>query len=314
MMPRKATFAFVMLTAAFFLTNFAPQVDFPVMKGPYFGQSPPGMEPELFAPAILSGEKPAFCSVFSPGGHEFYFVSSIEGEEHGGILCMKRVNDIWTRPEPAPFNSSQIENDVCLSPDGYRLFFRSWRPLPGRDAPEESSVIWFTTRTKSGWADPQPVECGGVPLRAGYPSVVNNGTLYFPHRSESNVGESDIHRSQFINGSYAAPENLGTTVNTKYIEGDLCVAPDESFLVVSCWNRPDNSGESDLYISFRRSDDTWTKLMNMGRVINSEHNENCPTISPDGKYFFFFRYDGKRSNTYWVSAKIIGKLRPEDLR
>ena len=28
--------------------------DFPVLKGPYLGQKPPGMNPEIFAPGIIS--------------------------------------------------------------------------------------------------------------------------------------------------------------------------------------------------------------------------------------------------------------------
>jgi hypothetical protein len=258
----------------------------------------------------MSTDQVAFCSVFSPGGNEFYFTTKLEGEEHGDIVWMRRVDDTWTRPEPVTFNSSQIENDMCISPDGSRMFFRSWRALPGSDTPVERSVIWSTILTKTGWGAPHPVEAGGKPLIAGYPSVTTSGTLYFPYRSEANVGESDIHRSRFIDGAYGKPENLGPTINTQYTEGDLCVAPDESFLVVSCWNRPDNKGESDLYISFRGSDGEWTKLENMGSPVNSEDNENCPTLSPDGKYFFFFRYDGKSSNTYWVDAKIIDSYKP----
>jgi hypothetical protein len=110
------------------------------------------------------------------------------------------------------------------------------------------------------------------------------------------------------------PINLGNSINTKHAEGDMCVAPDESFLVISCWRRPDNNGERDLYISFRNKiDGSWTKLINMGKIINNEHNENCPMISPDGKYFFFFRYDPttKKAMTYWIDIKIIENLKPE---
>ena len=31
--------------------------DWPVLKGPYIGQKPPGMTPEIFAPGIISTEK-----------------------------------------------------------------------------------------------------------------------------------------------------------------------------------------------------------------------------------------------------------------
>jgi hypothetical protein len=74
--------------------------------------------------------------------------------------------------------------------------------------------------------------------------------------------------------------------------------------------------ESDLYISFHKSDGSWTKLINMGEPINNELIENCPMISPDGKYFFFLRYNPaiKKAVTYWVSAQIIEALKCDKLK
>ena len=295
---------------------FARQENFPVLKGPYFGQKPPGMEPETFAPAILATGKHAFCSVFSPCGAEFYFVTDLEENNTGDIVWTRRVANVWTKPEATPFNSRYTDNDICITPDGYRVFWRSWRPLPGQSKPEERSYIWFSVRTQNGWSKAEPVKCGGDFLPAGYPSITSNGTLYFPYRSESNIGESDIHRSRFIHGSFSKPKNLGPSINTKFVEGDMCVAPDESFLVVSCWNRPDNNGESDLYISFRDQNGVWSALKNMGKPINNEQNENCPMISPDGKYFFCFRYNPTTdtSATYWVNIKIIDVLKPIEMK
>lgn len=285
-----------------------------MLEGPYFGQPPPGRQPELFAPAILSAESWAFCSVFSPQMTEFFFVTDIGEDEAADLTWMRQVKGRWTRPVAAPFNDSRYtDNDICISSDGNKVFFRSWRPLPGSDKPQERSVIWTADRTKDGWSAPRPVLCGGVPLRAGYPSVAKDGTLYFSYRHESNVGESDLYLARLDDGVYGTPESLGTIINTRYIEGDMCVAPDESFLVVSCWHRPDNRGESDLYISFRKADGTWMKLKNMGDLINSEENENCPTVSPDGKYFFFFRYNPKTEsdNTFWVDISVIDSYRPK---
>jgi hypothetical protein len=89
---------------------------------------------------------------------------------------------------------------------------------------------------------------------------------------DKNTGNVDIHCSHLVSGTCTSPENLGSTINTEYIEGDLCVSPDERFIIVSCWERPDNTGggESDLYISFRQSDGTWTKLINMGESVNTK--------------------------------------------
>ena len=297
-------------------SNCTQKSDFPVLKGPYLGQNPPGTIPELFAPEVFSEFKYTFCSVFSPDGTEYYFAAARSDSDKAGIYWMQRMNNRWTRPEPAPFNSPEINHDMRFLADGSTIFFQSWRPLPGSNTPDALGCLWFSVRQKDGWGAPQPVMCGGEILRAGYPDISSDGTLYFSTR-DKNTRNVDIHRSRLINGAYTAPENLGSPINTEYIEGDLCVSPDEKFIIVSCWERPDNTGggESDLYISFRQSDGNWTPLKNMGEMINTQYIENCPTISPDQRYFFFQRFDGiDKSETFWVDAKIIADLKPEELK
>jgi hypothetical protein len=292
------------------------QDEFPVFKGPYLGQQPPGMTPRVFAPEIFSKSGPewTFDATFAPGGNEFYFTRHDQDKGYDTIMCMRRIGNTWTKPEAVQFNSEVNSHNLCISPDGKRIFFRSWRPLPGSDVPEDRPFLWFVERTQIGWSEPQSVKCGGAHYRASRPGVAQDGTLYFAHRSEKTSGQSDIYRSRFIDGSYSAPENLGSTINTKYLEGDLFVAPDESFIVVSCWDRPDNSGESDLYISFRRGDGSWGALENLGGPINTSNNENCPTLSPDGKYFFYLSVDAQseppRCSTYWVDARILDRFKP----
>jgi hypothetical protein len=37
------------------------------------------------------------------------------------------------------------------------------------------------------------------------------------------------------------------------------------------------------------------------------HSETCPSLSPDGRYLFFSRYNepGGLSNIYWISSAVI---------
>ncbi len=309
---------FFVMSVLLVFSSLTAQENLPVYKGPYLGQKPPGKTPVEFAPLLFAAHKPAFGTVFSPDGNEFYFVADVGGEEGGDIVCMKRVNDVWTAPQAADFNSMYDDNDMCISPDGFRMFWRSWRPLPGKNEAEEKSHIWFAIREGERWSQPQPVKYENTPLKAGYPSLSRHGNLFFPFRSENNVGESDIHISRFINGSFSTPENLGRVANTVYIEGDMVVSADESFLIVAGWNRPDNFGSrsSDLYVIFRRSDGTWTKQINMGSEINTTVMENAPMLSPDGKYFFFLRWDLEKDigGTYWLDAGIIEELKPDGLK
>jgi hypothetical protein len=101
---------------------------------------------------------------------------------------------------------------------------------------------------------------------------------------------------------------LGESINSEYAEGDVLIAPDESFIIVNCSGRPDTNGRSDLYISYKKEDGTWAELKNMGNKINSSGTDYCPMLTPDGKYFFYTRTDTGNGDIYWVDAQIIKEL------
>jgi hypothetical protein len=302
----------ILLILAVMAVSPAREMKLPTYQGPWLGHEPPGLTPRVFATEIYHSGG-AINSVFTPDGREFYFTTDMDNNEQGDIVRLVMADGAWSQPAPASFNCVHTDNDLCFSHDGRRVFWRSWRPLPGHTEPESRSYIWFAERAADGWGKPRPLRCGGEFLPAGYPAVTADGTLYFPYRDEKNVGESDIWRSRLVDGEYQRPEHLGREVNTPCIEGDMCVAADGSYLVVAGWERPDNVGgaSSDLYVSFARPDGSWSRQINLGPVINTAISENSPTISPDGKYFFFIRYDGTHGQTWWVSTDVIEELRPK---
>jgi ankyrin repeat protein/Tol biopolymer transport system component len=297
-----------------FIEDLRPKLG--TLSGAYFGQEPPGRVPEVFAPVLLSRTKPqwAFCAEFAPDHTEFYFSREAPDLQIDQVMWMRRIGDRWTDPEPAPFNSPHSSNDSRISPDGRRLYFRSRRPLPGDEHTDGQLLLWSVPRSGHGWGEPEPVLFGGSPGRTSHVGVAANGTLYFSYRSAGEAGDADVHKAPPESDSHAEPVNLGSGINSPYSEGDVFVAPDESFLVVSVWDHPDNHGESDLHISFRMRDGSWSALKNVGEPINTGANENCPALSPDGKYFFYAAVDtqGDRPTivTYWVDAKILETYRP----
>jgi len=69
----------VLISVLLFYNCYGQENNFPVLKGPYLGQNPPGMTPEVFAPNIISTDKRELNSVFSPDGKEFYFTKRSDG-------------------------------------------------------------------------------------------------------------------------------------------------------------------------------------------------------------------------------------------
>jgi Tol biopolymer transport system component len=102
------------------------QGQFPHLKGPYLGQSSPGLKPVIFAPGIVSTEKNELNSVFTPDGKEFYFSSFDPGRGYT-IMVMKESAGGWTSPRTASFSGRYSEVDMFITHDGKYFFFTSGR-------------------------------------------------------------------------------------------------------------------------------------------------------------------------------------------
>ena len=110
-----------------------------------------------------------------------------------------------------------------------------------------------------------------------------------------------------------APERLDDRINSASMDLNPFVGPGENYLIFQS-TRSGGFGCSDLYITFKQDDGTWSEAMNMGPRVNSSAGEGSPYVFPDGLYLFFNsdreqQYD---RNPYWMSADIIRELSPFD--
>ena len=336
-MKSKTILIGISLFTTFVFNSNAQQDDSPVLKGPYLGQKPPGMMPEIFAPGIVSTGHYEQSNSFSPDGKEFYY--TLVGPKFGTTVFMQMQHGNWGRPQTAPFSGRYNDYYPFCSPDGKRLYFVSMRPVSGQGEPKKDFDIWFVESIENHWSEPQNI---GPPVNTEsyelHPTVTNDGTLYFVSSRRGGNGRMDVYRSRLVDGRFPEPENLGNPINTEFAESNPYIAPDESYLIFTSYDRPDGYGKYDLYISYRKSDGSWTNAQNMGDRINSEENESTPNLSHDGKYFFFtsarnvhdsfsesmYTYDhinemlnspgNGRGDVYWVDAKIIEELKPNGLK
>jgi Tol biopolymer transport system component len=330
-------FAFA-LAAGLLSCNAPPREETPAPArpaGPWIGQQPPGMTPELFAPDVVSTGADELNAVFSPDGKEFLFTVKTPDRVRHTLMFVERHGDYWSEPRVLAFSGRYSDADPAYAPDGNRLYFISMRPREGEGPPREDWDIWAVERTETGWGEPWNL---GAPVNTDsqevYPSVAADGTLYFSSGRTGGLGKNDIYRSRLVDGSFSEPENPGATINTEHSEGDLFIAPDESYIVFVSSGRPDSLGHGDLYVSFRAEDGTWSPAVNLGEGINSRWTEYCPSVSPDGDYLFFTSYRVAREepsetpltyeeiqrayvtpqsgmgDVYWVDAAVLDALRP----
>jgi len=313
------------------------QNSFPILKGPYMGQTTPGMEPELFAPGIISNGMANRDVAISPDGKEMYFGIHTPDFSYSSILFTKQINNVWTKPELLPFatNPKYVHLEPALSKDGNTLFFLSTMPNDSSDKPTDED-IWCVDRVDNGWGKPynlgEPVNSKGSEF---FPSLTNDGTIYFTRR-EPGQREEFIYRSKFINGKYTTVEKLPKQVNCGTNRFNAYISPDESYIIVPAIGMKDGLGGVDYYIVFRNEDDTWEEPINLGSKINTPTGANWSFyVTRDQKYIFYMATKGlpadKIPNTlnynffsklkdsplngnpdiFWVDAKIIEDLRPK---
>ena len=285
------------------LSRNVQETDISRLTGPYLGQIPRGRTPEIFAPGIVSTEEGNHSSpVFSPDGKEVYWTSM-----KSGILYMKMKNDRWTSPAQAPFQKGKFQH--CDSPffshDGSRLYFIA---LISSDH-SEKEMLYYVNRMKDSWSE--PIAFDSIVNRGNLHwqfSFAENGNFYFTSERDDGFGRYDMYKSVYEKGKYLKPENLGALFNTEESDAMPFIGPDESRLVFASTGRKDCYGKSDLYVSFKRNNGSWTVPENLGPRVNTANHEICPVISPDGKYLFFL----KNHSAYWVDANIIEELRAKE--
>jgi hypothetical protein len=274
------------------------QNDFPSMEDRYFGQKPPGLTPELFAPQILSPDGLFEGGSFSPDMKEFYFTRRHGKYKKRTFFVIRFENNSW---------GEEAETDIkwpLFSADGDTMYV-------GKE---------YKKRTNDGWSEPNKLG-EFLEEQAHGLTVSANGTFYFPFFKKEDKGHGNLGYSRLINGKYEKPTKLGSEINKGEYIAHPHIAPDESYLM---WDveRDDNYGTSqpDIYISFKEKNGSWGPAINMGNKINTPVFEQSPRLTPDGKFLFFkrgnwvTRQDGNRewvSKSYWVDAKIIETLRAQ---
>ncbi|MDH4198370.1 MAG: hypothetical protein OEW05_13230 [Candidatus Aminicenantes bacterium] len=257
------------------------QTEFPKLAGPYLGQKPPGMTPELFASDIITVSTHS-VAIFSPDGREAYYVpwSTLKME------TMKLANGAWTSPETVSIASVYDAENPMFTADGSRLYFTSTRPLKTMASPEKSKFwrenIWSVARREGGWSEPVPLgpEVNSLDLHWQLSIDDRNHDLYFSASAGETGGRSDIYQSVFSNGRHTDPVKLGPAVNTDGDEDTPFIAADGSYLIFA--RKPGADTFSDLCVSFRARDGSWKDAVPFDGRINSKAHEVCPVVTRDG--------------------------------
>ena len=288
--------------------------DFPVLKGPYLGQPPPGDKPEVFAPGIVCTERMEDMYGFFKDGSLFFYESSTPDSDWDWISIpvyrTEIINGQWTKPKKADITGRPWIYEYPDAPEGTKIFF-AWRKNLDGSGPRTDIDLWKAEKMSEGWAAPERL---GPPVNTerfdSWPSLSEKETLYFFSTRNGGFGKADLYRSILQDDKYREVENLGEVINSEFSDHDPFIAPDESYLLW-CSDRQGGFGGNDLYVAYKKDDGRWTEPFNLGEKINTPANETRPYVTDDGKYLFFVSDTNGNLDIYWVEARIIEKLKEE---
>jgi len=224
---------------------------------------------------------------FTKDGRKLYTSNQMtkqfdNGRFYAGIFESRYENGQWTKPKRVQFNFDIDAYHPILSIDNEVLFFNSRSHLDSLNKSTKHD-IWSAHKPSNGWSTPKPVKGINSLATDSYPSIARNNNLYFNSDRKGGMGGMDIYVSYFVNGQYQQPINLAI-LNSDDVENDLVIDPEERFIIFNRYI--DSTKAIDLFISFKRNN-KWTTPRKLDNINTSDNLELTPTLSPDGKYFFY---------------------------
>ncbi len=188
-------------------------------------------------------------------------------------------------------NTQYAEAKPILSPDGNTLYFVRQNAPENYGGKGDEQDIYFSNLINGKWTVAQNI---GSPLNDKYPNGIcsispDGNTIWVinAYGEEGQVDDGISVSTKKPDGSWTKPEKLN-------IEGyqnlnrfqDYFISASGKTLILAI-QTDDSFGDQDIYVSFNKGGNDWTKPQNLGRIINTENVEYAPFLSSDEKIIYF---------------------------
>ncbi|MGH7566898.1 MAG: TolB family protein [Gemmatimonadota bacterium] len=256
-------------------------------------------EAAVFAPGAVSIEGGnVYRGAFSPDGREFWFFRKVtEGEEDYRIFVSRNLDREWGEPERVLLGGEYSELYPSISPDGGRMVFTSYRPVPGDTSDHPNANLWYVDRRPDGgWGTPVFMEAAST--LANYdnnPRFRPDGAIEFGSTTPD-WSTNGRFLTRWDGTRYGPPEpdpllDAWADWRDDASVGNATLSPDSrlAILDVRQSDSEGRAGPSDLWFS-RREGDGWSEPEPLEAGVNTpEAFENFAVFSPDGREIHFVR-------------------------
>ncbi|NJN27640.1 MAG: OmpA family protein [Cyclobacteriaceae bacterium] len=195
----------------------------------------------------------------------------------GSLYTITKEGETWSRPSPLSGNiqSKYLESTASMTPDNKTIYFASNRPggYGGMD-------IYMSERKSDGtWGS--AVNLGSkinTKANEDAPFIHPNKTLlFFTTDGHQGMGGNDIYKSEWINGAWDEPRNMGYPINTTANDNYFTLIADGSRGYFSS-DRKGGLGGQDIYVMDMPEDyETIPLTLIKGRILDAETKQPLKT-------------------------------------
>lgn len=189
----------------------------------------------------------AVLSIAPDGQSIFVYENNANSAGDISKSLLNIADNTWMKPEKLSkvINSSYFETSLSTTADGSRIYFISERP----GGFGQGDIYTSELLANGSWSKPENL--GNVintVLDEKFVFIHQNGrTLYFASDGHQCLGSYDIFKSEFINGQWSTPVNLGYPINTVNEESTFSLTEDNKTLYIAA-EYEDSFGERDIYV------------------------------------------------------------------
>lgn len=256
------------------------QPDSPASGAAYQSLSTTLLRLGRYAEALPYLEK--FQSMFPAGSVQ---AKRIERQLQSARFAQESVQhpqSVDPKPVSSVLQTTPSQYFPVLTADEQTLVFTALKP----EGDEDLMTSTFNGET---WSPPVSLASSiNTPDNEGTASLSADGRMlvFTACQGRKGFGSCDLYISRKTGKEWSAPENLGSTVNTRYYESQPSLSADGRKLYFIS-DRPGGKGRRDIWRSDLDSEGNWREPVNIGEPINTAFNEASPFIHANGQSLFF---------------------------
>ena len=173
-------------------------------------------------------------------------------------------------------NTKFHEGPVCFSKNGERIYFTRNHFNKNKRVDNKDGImrlqIYTASKEGNDWGEPYELPFNTKEFEEAHPAISPDGKfLYFASDRTGGKGGMDLYVSEFKDGKWGDPKNLGDQINTPGNEVFPFVHDDGTMYFAS--NGWGGLGGLDIFSTTVDDEGTWDKAFNIGTPFNSKKDD-----------------------------------------